>query len=151
LKVPFLKRLFSVHPAILIRRGVPDREEMRAVRISSEELMSQLRQKDVTDPEEVEYAILEPNGQISVVKKARFQQATLSDLGIKAAEGGLMHLIVSDGEVNSRNLRLAGKDEDWLERFLKTHRLRLSEIFLLLVDDSGQVRLFPKEEASREG
>lgn len=151
LRIPVLKRLFSVRPAILIRHGEPDRAVMRSVRISSEELMSQLRQKDVTDPGEVEYAILEPNGQISVVKKARYQEATMEDLGIKAAERGMMHLIVSDGQVNPRNLKLAGKDEAWLESFLKTHRLTLPEIFLLLVDDSGQARLFPKEGKYREG
>ena len=146
LKFPLLKRLFSVCPAVLIRRGVPDRAAMRSARISSEELISQLRQKDVTDPDEVEYAILEPNGQISIVKKAAQQQATLKQLGIKTAETGMMHLIVSDGQVYTQNLALAGKDQRWLEAVLLTHRTSLDNVFLLMVDDSGQIRLFAKEE-----
>lgn len=148
LKIPVLKKLFSIHPAILIHHGTPDRAVMRSVRISSEELFSQLRQKDVTDPDEVEYAILEPNGQISVIKKAKEQQATLSQLGIKTSERGMMHLIVCDGQINARNLSLAGKDSRWLDAFLLTHRLRLEEVFLLLVDDSGQVRVYPKDRVA---
>ena len=146
LKIPVLKKVFSVRPAVLIRHGTPDRAAMRSVRISSEELLSQLRQKDVADPDEVEYAILEPNGQISVIKKARHQQATREELGIKTPESGMMHLIIADGQVNTRNLQMAGKDQRWLEAVLLTHRTSLDNVFLLMVDDSGQIRLFAKEE-----
>ena len=148
LKIPALKKIFSIRPAILIHHGKPNRTVMSSVRLSAEELMSQLRQKDVTDPEEVEYAILEPNGQISIVKKAKAQQATLEQLGVKAQERGMMHTIICDGQINSRNLSLAGKDERWVEAFLLTHKLRLDEVFLLLVDDSGQARLYSKEQVA---
>ena len=144
LKCPPLKKMLSVRPAILVRHGVPDRAAMARTRISSEELMSQLRQKEVSDLTELEYAILEPNGQISVTRKAREQPVTRRDMGIKAAEAGMMHLVISDGRVNLRNLELAGKDPPWLERFLRTHGARAEEIFMLLVDDGGEVKLFPK-------
>ena len=146
LKIPTLKKLFAVRPAVLIRHGVPDRKAMRAVRISSEELLSQLRQKDVTDPDEVEYAILEANGQISVIKKACCQQATMKDLDLKTTEQGMMHLIISDGRINTQNLQMAGKDHRWLEAVLLTHRKTPDEVFLLLVDDRGRVRIYPKED-----
>ena len=148
LKIPALKKIFSIRPAILIHHGMPNRAVMSSVRLSAEELMSQLRQKDVTDPEEVEYAILEPNGQISIVKKAKAQQATMEQLGIKAQEQGMMHTIICDGQINSRNLSLAGKDERWVEAFLLTHKLRLDQVFLMLVDDSGQARLYSKEQVA---
>ena len=110
--------------------------------------MSQLRQKDVTDPDEVEYAILEPNGQISIVKKSGEQSVTLKELGLKATERGMMHLVVCDGQVNSRNLSLAGKDEAWLDQFLITRKICRNDVFLLLVNDNGDVRLYPKEKAA---
>jgi uncharacterized membrane protein YcaP (DUF421 family) len=146
LKIPLAKRIFSVRPAVLIRHGAPDRAAMRAARISLEELLSQLRQKDVTDPDEVEYAILEPNGQISVVKKASRQQPTSEQLGIATTETGMMHLIVSDGHIHRSNLAQAGKDERWLEAFLLTKRCALKQVFLLMIDDSGGVRFFTKDE-----
>jgi uncharacterized membrane protein YcaP (DUF421 family) len=146
LKIPLLKNVFAIRPAILIRHGIPDRRVMRSVRVSSEELLSQLRQKDITDPSEVAYAILEPNGQISIIKKAEAQPPTLSQLDMKVTEGGMMHMIICDGKINEKNLSLAGKDERWLEAFLLTKRLRVDDVFLLLVDDSGTTRLYPKEE-----
>jgi uncharacterized membrane protein YcaP (DUF421 family) len=59
----------------------------------------------------------------------------------------MMHLVISDGVVNPRNLALAGKDEPWLESYLKSHSLHPTEVFMLLVDDGGQVRVFRKEES----
>ena len=132
----------------LIRQGIPDRRVMRSVRVSSEELLSQLRQKDITDPGEVEYAILEPNGQISVIKKAEQQPPTLSQLDMKVPERGMMHMIICDGKINEKNLSLAGKDMRWLEAFLLTKGMRIDDVFLLLADDGDTVRLYRKEERS---
>lgn len=146
LKIPLLKRVLAIRPAILVRDGKPDRAALRSVRISSEELLSQLRQKDVTDPHEVAYAILEPNGQISVVKRATARQATTQELGVTPTECGMMHLVLCDGVVNSRNLSMAGKDERWLSEILGAHKLTPDDVFLLMVDDAGTVRIYRRTE-----
>ena len=146
MKIPLLKRVLAIRPAILVRDGKPDRAALRSVRISSEELLSQLRQKDVTDPHEVAYAILEPNGQISVVKRATARQATTQELGVTPTECGMMHLVLCDGVVNSRNLSMAGKDERWLSEILGAHKLTPDDVFLLMVDDAGTVRIYPQTE-----
>ena len=57
-----------------------------------------------------------------------------------------MHLVISDGQINTRNLELAGKDTDWLKSVLSTHGLTAREVFMLLVDDGGKVRIFLKKE-----
>lgn len=147
LKIPSLKRMLSVRPAILVRHGKPNRAVMRSVRVSAEELLSQLRQKDVTELDEVDYAILEPNGQISIIKKAAQREVTAGDLGLTPAESGMMHLLVCDGEINRRNLSMAGWDEARLFRELTRRKLELTEVFLLLADDSGRVAVYPREAA----
>ena len=147
LKIPFLKKILSVRPAILVRHGKPDPAAMETARVSAEELLSQLRQKDIADPSEVEYAILEPNGQISIVKKAAQKEATAADLGLSPDERGMMHLLVCDGKINQRNLALAGWDESRLFRELTRRKLELSEVFLMLADDGGRVALYPREAA----
>ena len=144
LKIPFLKRALAIRPAILIRNGKPDRKTMENVRISAEEMMSQLRQKDVTNPDEVAYAILEPNGQISIIKKSAAQQPTAEQLGLSVPEQGMMHLIIADGKINQRNLELAGKNEGFVKNLLKKEHLRVEDVFLLMVDDGGQVRIYPR-------
>lgn len=145
LKLPLLKRSLSIRPAILVRYGRPDVKVMRSVRVSTEELLSQLRQKDVTDLDEVAYAILEPNGQISVVKRSRARQPTAEELSITTPEQGMMHPVVCDGKINRRNLAMAGRDEAWLGRLLKREKIDVKDVFLLTVDDSGCTRIYPKE------
>lgn len=147
LKIPFLKKILSVRPAILVRHGKPDPAAMETARVSAEELLSQLRQKDIADPSEVEYAILEPNGQISIVKKAAQKEATAADLGLSPDERGMMHLLVCDGKINQRNLALAGWDEARLFRELTRRKVKLPDVFLMLADDGGRVALYPREVA----
>lgn len=146
LKLPFLKKLLGVRPAILIHHGKMDRDTMRNIRISSDELLSQLRLKDVTDPTDVEYAILEPNGQISVILSADARPATTQELGMSLKEHGIMHLLVTDGKVNQKNLQMAGKDERWLEKYLKSRKIAMEDVFVLLADDGGRVCLQAREK-----
>ena len=145
MKIPFVKKLLSIRPAVLVRDGKPDRHAMSTARISADELMSQLRQKDISDPDELAYAILEPNGQISIVKKASARQATTKELGLNPPEVGFMHLIIADGKKNDRNLQMAGLDDKWLANTLRKRGLTEDKVFLLLADDSGKARIFPKE------
>ena len=147
LKWPWLKKMLSTRPTFLIDRGRLDAKMLRSVRISVDELMSQLRQKDVFDLDEVEYAILEPNGQISIVPKAEARTVTPSDLGLQPTEHGMMHLIVVDGVVNQRNLSCVGKDEKWVNRTLKGHGLRVSDVLIMTADDALTVRIISRREA----
>lgn len=148
LRFPAFKKFFSVRPAILVKGGKPMQRTLSAMRISTEELLSQLRLKDVTDLSEVAYAILEPNGQVSIVKRATARQPTTREMGVSPPESGMMHLIVSDGKITPQSLALAGRDVRWLREILEAHKLTQEEIFLLLVDDGGTVRIYPREEVS---
>lgn len=147
MKIPFLKKILTVRPAILVRNGQPDRTTMENMRISTEELLSQLRQKDVTDPNDLAYAILEPNGQISVTLKSSARPATTQELGVETVETGIAHLVINDGQINRRNLSLAGKTDAWLQTLLRKKRLAAKDIFMLTVDDAGSVHIIPKGAA----
>ena len=138
LKFPLIRKLFVVRPAILIRDGVPDPKALKSVRISVEELLSQLRLKDVTDTADVAYAILEPNGQISVIQTQNTKQKSQKN----QKETGIMHLIISDGKLNQRNLTLAGKSETWVDHFLATQGVGRKDVFIFMVDDGGNTRLY---------
>ena len=135
LKGPIFKRLLIPRPTILMSHGVPDRKAMKKARLSCEELLSQLRLKGVTDPQNVEYAVMESNGQISVIQSE-------SDGGSTTLTG-VMRLIISDGWVNRDNLRLIGRDTDWLEKYLKKRGLHARDVFMLLSDGGKVLRLYP--------
>lgn len=131
LRLPKLKSAISVRPALIIYNGKLLRRELIRARISNEEFLSQLRQKDIFDISDVEYAILEPNGQISAVKT----------VGVANSKSSLMHIIISDGITNQKNLSLIKKDGMWLQRILKSRSASAREVFLLTADAEGNVRM----------
>lgn len=140
LRYPLCKRLLTPRPTLLICHGSPDRRAMKRARLSCEELLSQLRLQGVIDLQTVEYAIMEPNGQISVIQQDTQQSTQKTDL---------LYLLISDGRINKRNLQSVGRDEVWLKNYLKGHGMRCSEVFMLLSD--GKVtRLYPISEKSKK-
>lgn len=145
IKFPKLKTLISTRPSTLIEKGVINQRELSRVRISTEELIGELRQQGISDITEVNYATLEQNGKISVIPKAEYRSATPSDLGIKPPEPGIMHILVSNGYINDYNMKKHNKDLAWLKQKSAEHHCSTDQIFLLLVDDSDNVCLIPKE------
>lgn len=138
-------------PSILICRGEIDPKALSDNRMSLDEFFAALRQQGIADPREVEYAILETNGALSVLPWVRNRPATPSDLGLSVKEGGIMHLIVSDGAINRRALALVGKDQAWLEQLCQKNKLTLRQVYCLLCDDNGQTVLLPKKNNKKKG
>ncbi|RYM06859.1 DUF421 domain-containing protein [Sporolactobacillus sp. THM7-7] len=122
--------LLEGKPAVLIRDGHLDRAEMKKEKIDMNMLQNLLRQKDVFSVREVDYAILEANGKISVLKKSKYATPTVSDLQLKQKPVYLPVTLINDGKVDWENLKKAGLNEEWLEKTLKTHHIkRYEDIF----------------------
>lgn len=141
-----LKRLFYGSPTIIINRGKLVQKEMKKNRLEIDELISELRQKGYSDVSDVNYAILEENGKLSVFPFSDKSPATPADLNLSVTERGIAHVCVIDGKVILHNLTLAGWDEKKLKKELGKRKLSLTEVFLLTVDDGGNVTLINKEE-----
>ena len=139
IKTPIFKKMLSSKPAVIMSRGVIDYKMMKKVRISLEELVSQIRQNGIYDLNEVDYVILEENGKMSVIPKNANRQPDKSDLKIYAPNNGLMHLVISDGSINVHTLKVLKKDRDWLERKLKKLELSIKDVFCMTVDDCGKI------------
>ena len=142
---PRLRHKLEASPSMLIRDGQVDQRELAQNRMSVEELFSGLRQQGVGDPQEVLYAILEKNGQMSVILKGEYRPATPKDLSIAGERGGMMHIMVCDGEINEHNMKLLGRNERWLQGVLKGYGAELEEVLYLLCDDRGKTVLGRKE------
>jgi uncharacterized membrane protein YcaP (DUF421 family) len=147
IRVPRLKALVSVRPAYLIRQGKIDFREMKRSRISFDELISSLRQNQAYDVSQVNYAILESNGTLTVQLMAPYRTPNCQDLGLKPAENGIARILVSDGRPDRHNLQLLGYDEAWLHAELKRQGHTLEETLLFLVDDSGSQTLIPRSDS----
>lgn len=139
LKFPRLKQILSSPPAMLISQGKINKKEMTKARISIDELVTQLRQNGIYGLEDVDYAILEENGKMSIIPKSASRQPDAKALGISYTDSGVMHILVSDGRINTHSLRLLGKDEAWLSRKLKKYGVKAKDIFCMTMDDAGRI------------
>ena len=140
-----LKNLFSSRPSFLISNGIFDQKELKRNRISLDELISELRQQGANDISEIKYAILEQDGHISVILKAKHQPPTLSDLKIKTQDKGIAHIIIANGRANSHGLRTIKKDRRWLDSVLKRNNMIASDVYLMTSNDNGEINIVRKE------
>ncbi len=135
LKSVRLRRMISGSPKIIIREGVIDQEMLHALRFSVDDLMTSLRTNGVFHIGEVQFAIVETNGAVSVYQKPDFQPATRKD--VHAGDGTLLdppQVIVADGQLRARALKAIGQDEKWLRAVLRASGMELQEVFLLMAD-----------------
>ena len=145
LKFPNLKKLTSSRPSILIRRGVLDQKELRCNRISLDELISEIRQAGFCALDEIDYAIVEQNGKLSVLPKRTAQPPTAKDTSLPVKESGILHVLIEDGRRNLYNIKMLGLTQEALERTLQELGLREEEVFLLGQNDLGEIYYVKKE------
>ena len=133
-------------PSIIVENGKLRQGEMRKNRFTLDELMEELRMKGVTDLSTVKYAILETNGQLSVLPFTAQQPPTAQDLDLHLPEPGLPVVLINDGRLIRRSLMERGFNDQWLEKQLKSHKVdRVQDVFLMTVDETNQVCLIEKE------
>ncbi|MDY0407923.1 DUF421 domain-containing protein [Virgibacillus soli] len=106
-------------PALVIHKGNIIYEVLKKNKLDIDELNQLLRLKDVFSVKEVEYAVFETNGELSVLKKSPFQPTTKSDLNIKPSPVYLPTTLISDGEIIEDNLKEAKLTRKWLDGELK--------------------------------
>ena len=140
------RALMCGRPSIVIRDGLVDQREMARNRLTIDELLEELRAKGYTDPATVKYAILETNGQLSVLPYANQKPPTAQQLQVSAEESGLPLVVISDGRLLEHNLRALGRDRKWLDQRLEERGCSFLEaVFLLLVDQTGSIYLARKD------
>ena len=140
------RRLLCGKPVILIENGRILQNNLRRTRVTIDELMGHLREKDVLDVRTVQYAILETNGNLSVFPYPAEVAPSAKDLQIHPKERYLPITIVSDGILLDENLALSGRDGDWLRKTLGDYRATVAGTWLLTVDKTGHVLWLGKEE-----
>ncbi|WNF35191.1 DUF421 domain-containing protein [Bacillaceae bacterium IKA-2] len=139
LKMPRFRRVIEDEPILLIEKGKILHKELTKAKITVESLMMDLRLQDAIDLSEVDYAVLESNGQISVIKKSQFQSLTPRDMLIQTTLKGYPTVLVQDGRIVEPNLKKVGT-RGWLEEQLKKNGIKHhSDCFLMTMDEGGQI------------
>ncbi len=140
------RKLICGRPIIVIYNGKIQQNEMRRLRMTTEDLCEQLRQKDVFSIQDVAYAIVETNGKLSVIKKPDKEQPTAGMLNVVPPDTGLETVVVSDGVISDVSLALSGKNRAWVEGVLNKEGLLLPDIFLMTADMKGDYFIVRKDE-----
>lgn len=119
-----LRLLIDSEPLLIIDKGKVIYKNMKKARYNMGDLLMQLRNKDVFNITEVEIAVLEPDGKLSILKKSEFSMVTVGDMKIQNLKVGMMVDLILDGNVLSSHLPQIQKDENWLMSQLKTRGIK---------------------------
>ncbi|GAA0727518.1 DUF421 domain-containing protein [Clostridium malenominatum] len=127
-------------PTIVIKKGKIMEDSLKKMKFRAADLLSLLRNKNVFDLSEIEYAILETNGEISIMLKTEHQPLTPKDMKIKTEPLALGTELIYDGVVLDENLRSINKGRKWLMSELKKYNVKeVSEVFLAFINPTGSL------------
>ena len=140
-----LRKFLCGKPVILIENGRILQKNLRATRVTLDELTGHLREKDVLDIRSVQYAILETNGNLSVFPFPSEVPASAKEAGIHPKDRFLPVTVISDGQLLRQNLQYAARDESWVHQVLGEYRASIAGTWLLTVDKAGHVVWLGKE------
>ena len=141
---PF-RRLLNGQPAIIIRSGRLDIQKLRQMRLTTDEVVETLRKQNVASVADVKYGVIEPDGTLTVIPRQAKQPVTADMLGLTPNDAGLPLVVISDGKLVERSLRLLHLDPRDILNRLDNQSIALSDVFLMTLDDCGNTFLQRKE------
>lgn len=149
-RFPKFKALVSARPTVIIQNGTLNQKALLSLRISMEELMSEIRQQGYSNLAQINSAILEKNGKLTVLPKPQYAQPTVGQLGAQPEEDALMHVVMCNGVCNDAGLKLIGKDRKWLEAEITRRGYSADRLFCVTANDSGKLYLIPIQKQRRK-
>lgn len=149
IKSIIMRRYFIGTPSIIIERGKFNIHNLKKYRMEINEVLEKCRINGYFDIDQIEYAILEANGDISILPKSKYRTLNTSDMNLKVKEEGLCRNIIIDGKIMQENLNSIGKNKDWLFQQLKVKGYSsLAKILLMTIDKYDNIKIY---EASKIG
>ncbi len=143
-----MREIICGKPAILIYRGRIQEKTMKKERFTINELEERLRGYNVTNIGDIEYAILETSGQISILQKPNKRNAIPEDFGIMPEYEGIAYDLIIDGKIMKENLEKLGKNYNWLLKQVKPFGIKPEEVLIATIDGKGN--FFCQEKEGRK-
>ena len=140
------RKFICGNPLVIIDHGKINQKVMKELRMSTEDLFEQLRQLDIFKLEDVDFAIIETNGQLSIMKKPNKQQVDAGMLGLKVSPQELETVVISDGEISESSLSICNLTKNWVQNILREKNLALKDVFIMTADKSKNFNIIKKED-----
>jgi uncharacterized membrane protein YcaP (DUF421 family) len=151
LRSTYFRRLIDGYPSVLIFKGKVIEKEMRKQRYNINDLIGQLREKSIFNISDVEYAILETTGELSVMVKNTKRPVNSGDLNISPLSEDIPVPLILDGVVLQKNLDYLGLTRSWLDEELKLNELDVKDIIYANLDCQGQLYISEKDSSVPKG
>lgn len=133
-------------PVIIINNGKINQYEMKRLRMTTDDLFEQLRLMDIFSIQDVQYAIVETNGQMSVMKKSDKQEVTKDDMLTNIPKSFMEAVVISDGEILDSSLSICKLTKDWIFDVLKSKNLKLEDVFIMTANKNRDFYIVEREE-----
>lgn len=145
LKNSNFRALVCGKPQIIISNGTVNQKKMKLLRISTEDLMEQLRQAGVFAIGDVKYAILETNGKLSVLKKPEKETVTAQQMNIENFDDEFEVVVISDGEIAEGSMNVCGVTKSWINKILKKNGIDIKDVFIMTANSEHSYNIIKKE------
>jgi uncharacterized membrane protein YcaP (DUF421 family) len=145
MKIYPLRRIFYGTSAVVIKDGKIDQKKLKSLRITGPDLLEVLRNREIFDITKIKLAILETNGQLSVLLKPQFQSATVNDLNNAKSPPELPNIIISDGSIIKDELNSSKLSKNSVFKILKKEKIEINDVFIMVCDDNNNYRIIKKE------
>lgn len=139
MKYPRARRVLQEEPIVLIKDGKLLEKTMAKTRYNLDDLMAELRQNQLNSLADVEFAVLEPFGRLSVIPKANARPARPMDFGQTPPQEQMPVLLIENGDIIYDNLKEHNLTEHWLEQHLKKQGLKRDQVFVAMLDSQGRI------------
>lgn len=140
------RSLMQGNPVIIINDGDINQKLLKDLRFTLDDLLESLRQKDIFDISQVQYAIVETNGQLSVLLKPEYDMVTRDDLELKPEPQGYKCPVVIDGKIVEQDFKICNMTVNKIERITKKKNIQIKDILLMTVDSAGNHTIIRKEK-----
>ena len=140
-----LRQIICGKPSILVCRGKIDEKVLKKERFTINELQERLRRNNIFNLGDVEYAILETTGEVTVIQKPEKRGTIPEDFNIVPEYEGIPYDLVIDGKVINKNLHKLGKDYKWLQKQLNAFKIKPEEALIVTIDGKNQIFCQKKE------
>lgn len=145
LKFMKLRTAVEGNSIIVIRDGKIDQQQLKRLRLTVDDLTEALRQKDVFDISDVQYAIVETNGSLSVLLKPEKQTVTAEMLNINPVNRGMACTVISDGKIKEPALNECDLTQEKILKILKNKALKMEDIMLMTADKNGKTNIIRRD------
>ncbi len=147
LKFVGVRSFFYGRPLILVYKGEFRQKEMEQARVTIDDIMEVMRNNGIATLEEIDYAVLETNGQLSIIQRENKRALCADDMDIKVSKSaGLPHLLIMDGKLMKPNIRECGVNDKWIEGQLKERKIKSpKDVFIMMMDDERKIYMVLKQ------